>query len=309
MIYHIRHASRFEYHKDVLLSQSLAHLTARSYARQTCLSSHLEFSVRPAVSVEQIDYFGNPATFFSIQETHRTLNVVATNVVDVHPSVPPDPYATMPWEEVVNGLRLKHDLDTMNALQFTYDSPYVKADDDLLDYASGSLTRGRPILDAVLDLTHRINEDFVFDPSATTTSTPIREVFRLKRGVCQDFAHLQIGCLRALGLAARYVSGYLQTAPPPGQKRLVGADASHAWLSVYCPPLGWIDFDPTNDQIPQEKHVVLAWGRDYDDVSPIKGVILGGGWHSLAVAVDVVSETERALESNVRSQSQSQSQT
>jgi transglutaminase-like putative cysteine protease len=110
-------------------------------------------------------------------------------------------------------------------------------------------------------------------------------------------------------LAARYVSGYLQTAPPPGQKRLVGADASHAWLSVYCPPLGWIDFDPTNDQIPQEKHVVLAWGRDYDDVSPIKGVILGGGWHSLAVAVDVVSETERALESNVRSQSQSQSQT
>src|SRR5262249_28860332 len=147
----------------------------------------------------------------------------------------------------------------------------------------------RPLLEAVLDLTHRIHHDFQYDTRATTIATPLTELFARKRGVCQDFAHLQIACLRSLGLAARYVSGYLSTKPPPGQARLVGADASHAWLSVFTPGCGWIDVDPTNDQIPSDKHILLAWGLDFDDVSPVKGIILGGGQHAVKAAVDVQS--------------------
>jgi transglutaminase-like putative cysteine protease len=148
------------------------------------------------------------------------------------------------------------------------------------------------LLDAALDLTRRIHADYRYDPTATTTATPLEKVMELRRGVCQDFAHLQIGCLRSLGLAARYVSGYLLTNPPPGRPRLVGADASHAWLSVYCPGSGWVDLDPTNNQIPHDNHILVAWGRDYEDVSPVNGVVLGGGKHYVTVAVDVVKLNE-----------------
>lgn len=289
MNYYVRHDSRFKYNNDVSLCHSLAHLTARTCARQTCLRTEIVMSVTPAVLISQVDYFGNPATFFSIQEPHQILKVGAINVVNVHPPTPPNPDETPPWEQVREQVRSDRQAATVDAYQFTFDSPYVKTDDNLLAFALPSFTPGRPLLDAVLDLTRRIYEGFIFDATATTTTTPIAEVLEFRRGVCQDFAHLQIGCLRSLGLAARYVSGYLQTSPPPGQRRLIGADASHAWLSVYCPPHGWIDVDPTNNMIPHEKHIVLAWGRDYDDVSPIKGVILGGGSHSLAVAVDVLS--------------------
>jgi transglutaminase-like putative cysteine protease len=290
--YYVSHNSTFHYKKEVSLCHSLAHLTARSCARQTCVRSELTMSVVPAVLVSQADCFGNPSTFFAIEEPHRTLKVSAVNVVDVHPVLPPEASATPPWEQIRDLLRTDRDPASIDAYQFTFDSPYVKADAALLAYALPSFPSGRPILAAALDLTSRIYQDFTFDPTATTTATPIAEVLRLKRGVCQDFAHLQIGCLRSLGLAARYVSGYLQTMPPPGQRRLIGADASHAWLSLYCKDHGWIDLDPTNNQIPLQKHVVLSWGRDYDDVSPIKGVILGGGRHSLAVAVDVLGMDE-----------------
>ncbi len=178
--------------------------------------------------------------------------------------------------------------ETLDAYQFAFDSHYVKKDAQLTAYATPSFPPGRPILEAVLDLTHRIFTEFQFDSYATTIDTPLQELLEKRRGVCQDFAHLGIGSLRSLGLAARYVSGYLLTNPPPGQKRLIGADMSHAWLSVFVPGFGWIDFDPTNDVIPREKHITLAWGRDYDDVSPIKGVILGGGRHSISVGVNVI---------------------
>ena len=168
-----------------------------------------------------------------------------------------------------------------------FDRSYVPRNADLLAYAEPSFAAGRQLLDAVMDLTGRIHTDFRYDAKATTLATPVTEVLEHRHGVCQDFAHLQIGCLRSIGLAARYVSGYLQTPTPAGRERLVGADASHAWVSVFCPAVGWVDFDPTNNMIPAEQHITIAWGRDYDDISPVKGVILGGGSHTMSIAVDV----------------------
>lgn len=287
MRYSIRHESTFEYEKEVSLCHSLAHLTARTTGRQTLVRSELAVGVAPAVLTTWVDSFGNPATAFTIQELHRTLRVGAVNVVDVHPSTPPIRGDAVPWDGAPAALRSDHRAEVVDAYGYTFDSTYVKGSPDLAAYARPSFPPGRPLLEAALDLTARIHADFTFDPSATDTTTPIAEVLRLRRGVCQDFAHLEIGCLRSLGLAARYVSGYLRTTPPPGLPRLVGADASHAWLSVFGPGFGWVDLDPTNNQVPHDAHILLAWGRDYDDVSPIKGVILGGGRHTLSVAVDV----------------------
>ena len=179
--------------------------------------------------------------------------------------------------------------DMLAAAQFTFDSLYVPRNAELADYAAPSFAPHRPLLDAVMDLTGRIHKDFRYDAKATTLATPLTDVLKQRRGVCQDFAHLALGCLRSLGLAARYVSGYLQTRVPAGRERLVGADASHAWFAVFCPTVGWVDFDPTNNLIPSEQHLTIAWGRDYDDISPVKGVILGGGSHTMSIAVDVAA--------------------
>jgi transglutaminase-like putative cysteine protease len=181
----------------------------------------------------------------------------------------------------------------LEALEFLFDSALIPAGAELAAYARAAFPPGRPLLDAVLELTRRIHEDFTFDPEATTIATPLADVFTSRRGVCQDFARLEIACLRSLGLPARYVSGYLETVPPPGRSRLLGADASHAWLAVYCPESGWIHVDPTNNLLPSCTHVTVAWGRDYNDVSPIHGVILGGGKHTLRVNVDVLRLAER----------------
>jgi transglutaminase-like putative cysteine protease len=176
----------------------------------------------------------------------------------------------------------------LEAVQYLYASPHIPCSTRLRRYAAPSFPPGQPLLTAVLDLTRRLYTDFVYDPQATSVSTPLHKVLRARRGVCQDFAHMQIGCLRALGLVARYVSGYLVTQPPPGQPRLVGTYASHAWVSVYCPGYGWLEVDPTNNLVPSNRHITIAVGRDYSDVSPIKGVLLGGGQHTMQVAVDVV---------------------
>ena len=288
MTYKITHKNHYHYSRNVSLCHNLAHLTARDCAWQTCLESELDISSPPVVSTTRTDYFGNLVTYFTVQEPHKKLDVTAINVVDVHPQPIPDPARTPPWEEARQLLRARLDEETLAAYQFAFDSQYVRRDPELIAYAAPSFPPGRPLLEAVLDLNHRIFTEFVFDSRATSIDTPLHELLANRRGVCQDFAHLAIGCLRSLGLAARYVSGYLLTNPPPGQERLIGADMSHAWLSVFHPGSGWIDFDPTNDLIPKEKHITLAWGRDYDDVSPIKGVILGGGRHSVDVGVDVV---------------------
>ncbi len=287
MRYRITHRTTYGYSEPVSLCHNLTHLSPRATEWQQVLETALDVSPAPAVSVNRGDYFGNPAVFFTIQDPHRELVVTATSEVEVLRRFPPDPARTPPWEDVAAQLKISVHPDWLEAAQFTHDSPFVAAGDDLAAFASPSFPPGRPILEGVCDLTARIFREFAYDPRATTLATPLREVLATRRGVCQDFAHLQIGALRSLGLAARYVSGYLRTSPPPGQKRLVGADASHAWVSVFVPGAGWADLDPTNNVTVNDHHVLLAWGRDYDDVSPIKGVILGGGRHRMGVSVDV----------------------
>jgi len=249
--------------------------------------------------LQETDYFGNATLFFTIQEPHPKLSVTAQNLVEVTPPILTPPDQTIAWELAAANVSQNLSTEGLDAYQYVFNSCYIKVGTPLLEYSRPSFPPGKPLLECVLDLTRRINQEFQYDPQATTIATPLAEVLTHRRGVCQDFAHLEIGCLRALGLPARYVSGYLLTQPPKGQERLVGADASHAWLSVFCPGVGWIDVDPTNNQITQEKHITIAWGRDYEDVSPIKGIILGGGRHSVRVAVDVIPVEENQTISSV----------
>ncbi len=229
--------------------------------------------------------FGNPVVRFTLQEPHKQLELSASHETEVLKLPKVEAPLTPAWETVPPKLQHADNAALLDAYQFTFDSPYIERSSALADYAKPSFPFGRPILDSVL--TSRIHADFVYDPKATTLSTTLAEVLSVRRGVCQDFAHLQIGCLRSLGLAARYISGYLLTKPALGKPRLVGADASHAWLAVYIPGFDWVPIDPTNDLMPSDQHILLAWGRDYDDVSPIKGVIFGGGKHTVRVSVDV----------------------
>lgn len=287
MYYKVSHQSSYEYSEPVSLCQNLAHLTPRDTAEQRCLKTRLLIHPDPAVVSSRVDYFGNLATFFTVQEPHQQLLVQVDHLVEVTPRPALEPAETPPWEEVRDGIAADRSAAGRDAFQFVFGSRFAEPSAELTRYAAASFPAGRPLLEAVIDLTRRIHRDFLYDPRATTVSTPLHEVFAHRRGVCQDFAHLEIACLRGLGLPARYISGYLATTPASGQPRLVGADASHAWVSVYVPTAGWIDVDPTNNQVPCERHVLLAWGRDFDDVSPIKGVILGGGEHQINVAVDV----------------------
>ncbi len=242
----------------------------------------------PAVDSEGKDYFGNSVYYLTVQEPHERLVVDARSRVEVLPMPAAlDLAASTSWESVAEMLGGVSDEALLNSYQFAFDSPYSVADDDVHDYALQSFVPGRPILEAAMDLTTRIYEEFEYRGGVSDVSTPVRDVFRMRKGVCQDFAHLELACLRSLGLAARYVSGYLLTHPPEGKAKLVGSDASHAWISVWSPADGWVDFDPTNNVIPNVEHITVGWGRDYGDVSPINGFIVGGGAHQVAVAVDV----------------------
>jgi len=286
MNYRISHVTTYSYREAVSLCQNVAHLAPRECAWQRAAPHVLSITPDPAVIEERIDFFGNPVQYFTIQEPHRELTVKVEHLIAVDPR--PLPATTDAWESVRDRLRINRSKDWLDALPFAFASRYVPLDDRYAAHAAASFTPDRPILEAALDLTKRIHAEFAYDPQATTLATPVAEVFEKKRGVCQDFAHLQLAMLRSLGLAAQYVSGYLQTITPPGQERLTGADATHAWVRLFCGDAGWIDLDPTNDLVPGDRHVWLAWGRDYEDVSPLKGVILGGGAHSVQVAVDVV---------------------
>jgi transglutaminase-like putative cysteine protease len=294
MLHAITHTTVYEYSEPAALGHNLLHLEPRPHPRQMVLDSALELDPPPETMHRRSDYFGNPICYFSVQRPHRRLCVRASSRINVGAPNVLDPHGSPPWHGVAAALRSGASPAEREAISFVFESPLVTLEGALADYAASSFPPGRPLLAAVRDLTARIHREFRYDPRATTVATPIRDVLANRAGVCQDFAHLQIGCLRALGLAARYVSGYLATQPPPGQPRLVGADASHAWLSVFCPHHGWIDFDPTNDQVPGDRHVTLAWGRDYDDVSPLRGIVLGGGRSSMTVAVEVTSETTAA---------------
>ena len=318
--YHVLHETIYDYDSPVSLSRQLLHLTPRDCPWQRCLTHQI--SVSPAVTAtrERRDSFGNPVRELAIEFSHDRLAVRAESTIEVWPHLPVDatrtdllanparpapgrPARAWPgylhtspaWENVREALAYGSRPVLLDAGRFQFQSPHVRVKHEFASYAGQCFTPQRPILEAVQALMSCIYDEFEFDSEATTVATPVLEVLANKRGVCQDFAHLMLSCLRSQGLAARYVSGYLLTRPPPGQPRMVGADASHAWVSVYCPELEggrWVDFDPTNNLLPDTQHITLAWGRDFADVSPLRGVILGGGAHELDVAVTVTPVAE-----------------
>lgn len=292
--YQVVHTTKYCYSEPVPQCYSETHLTPCDSPRQACLDHQLTIQPTPHKMDEWVDYFGNRMQFFTIQDRHEEFVVTARSQVQIRPADLRPHKATPAWEKVRDAVRVARDDQGWGARQFVYESPHVTLFDELERFAAPSFEPGRPWLEALLGLTARIHELFTFDPTATNVSTPLETVLQLERGVCQDFAHLQIGCLRAMGLPARYISGYLLTSPPPGQPRLIGADASHAWLSAYCPELGWVEFDPTNNLVPSLEHITVGYGRDYSDVCPIKGVFIGGGDHSMQVSVDVQPLDEAA---------------
>jgi transglutaminase-like putative cysteine protease len=286
------HDTRYAYDQPVGLSRQILHLSPRATPWQAVLAHRIAIEPAPAFRAESEDVFGNPLVSMSIEEDHASLAVRAESRVALTPRAYPADAATMPWDMVRGRLSYRAgarpnpvDLD---ATRFLFESARVRNKRELASWTLASFPPGAPLLAGVRALMNRIHDEFTFDPKATTVSTPVMDVFAKRRGVCQDFAHLMLSCLRSIGLAARYVSGYILTRPPPGRPRLVGADASHAWVSVYCPEHGWVDADPTNALFPSLEHVTVAWGRDYDDVIPLRGVLLGGGEHELEIAVTVV---------------------
>jgi len=287
MIYRIVHRTTYKYKYPVSVGDHVACLKPRSLPQHQQAHCELRIQPQPATRTERRDFFGNLLCFFKIQEPHRELLVEARSKVTIDEKKPAWPQQTPPWEEVVKSLPFDHTSAGLDAYQFCFESPRIRPHPQFAAYALESFTPKRPMAEALLELTRRIYKDFRFDSKATNVRTPPEEAFKKRRGVCQDFAHIQIACLRSINLAARYVSGYLRTYPPPGKPRLVGADVSHAWLSAYCPGTGWLDVDPTNNVVPSDGHVTLAWGRDYSAISPLRGLILGGGAHSLKVAVDM----------------------
>jgi transglutaminase-like putative cysteine protease len=287
MIYRIIHKTTYTYKQPVSFGTHVAYLIPRSQPHHLCTSHELVVTPAPASIRERSDYFGNAFAFFTIQEPHEELAIEARSRVIVEGPSVKWPSSAPAWDDVVRSLPSDLREAELDAYQFVFESPRVTPGSAFAAYASPSFPPGRPLTEALLDLTSRIHKDLHFDSKATNVRTSPAEVLRSRRGVCQDFAQLQVACLRSLGLAARYVSGYIRTYPPAGQPRLAGADASHAWVSVYCPGTGWLDVDPTNNLIPSESHVTLAWGRDYGDVSPVRGVILGGRDHKLQVGVDM----------------------
>lgn len=285
--YRIIHKTAYSYKHSVSIAEHAVHLMPRSWPHHRCTQHELSIQPIPATRSERLDYFGNHVNLFTIQEPHREFAVEARSEVTIDGDSRPWPSASLPWDEVAQSLSGDLSPSGLNAYQFVFESPRVRPSPLLGAYAAISFSPGRPLTEAVLDLTARMFADFRFDAKATDVSTPIEEVFEKRRGVCQDFAHLQIAFLRSLNLAARYVSGYLRTFPPPGKPRLIGADASHAWVSVYHPGSGWLDIDPTNNLVPSSGHITVAWGRDYGDVTPVRGIILGSRDLKLKVEVDV----------------------
>jgi transglutaminase-like putative cysteine protease len=282
MKYQVRHRTTYRYGTPVEMAAHLLHLRPRDFAFQRVVAAEV-VSVPAAIrESEGIDHFGNRVRRIFIDERHARFEVTAEALVEVEFPLPPAPAVTLPWEEVVVASRAGE------AVEFTFASPLVPILAAAREYAAPSFPPGQKVLAGLLDLTSRIRREFAFRPGVTTVSTPVEELLQRREGVCQDFSHLMIAALRSLGLPGRYVSGYIRTHPAPGTTGLRGADQSHAWVAAWQGPAhGWIDLDPTNDLVVRDEHVVLAWGRDFGDVSPVRGVILGGGRHSLAVAVEL----------------------
>jgi transglutaminase-like putative cysteine protease len=290
MKYRITHNTTYRYSEPASLSQNELFLNPRETGTQHVVDTRLAIAPEPSFLSRRTDYFGNIARVFMVQQPHKELAIAATSIVNVtSPAIPPAA-ATPPWETVAQQLKT-HELPAeRDAYQFVFASPLITVGFGARDYASPSFAPGTPVLAGAVDLIRRIFTEFNYDKSATTVDTSVDQVLVSRKGVCQDFAHAAISCLRSLGLAARYVSGYLKTMPPPGKPKLIGADASHAWISLFVPDAGWVDLDPTNNLIPGETHITLAWGRDYGDITPVKGVVMGGGSHTLSLVVNVATD-------------------
>ena len=294
MIYSVTHTTRHLYQSPVLQSLNELRLTPRSFSLNTPKAGALGTLVgqqlreikiviepEPASWQGRKDYFGNEVTTVALYEPHRRLVIEARSMVEVQPA-PPPPSSGISWEEARDMVASPPDEETLAAAEYLFDSPFVSSSPELAFFAQSSFTPGRPLAEALGELSNRIHSEFRYQPNSTSIEMPLLEVLRNRQGVCQDFAHVMIGALRSLRLPARYASGYLRSSPG-----MHGAEASHAWVSAYVPGSGWLSYDPTNDVMPSDGHVTLAWGRDYGDVTPVKGVAIGGGAHSVEVAVRV----------------------
>lgn len=289
MKYMLSHRTTYTYKSTVDSGQHIAHLRARVFPGQDVTSIAIDTSPVPALAAQHIDHFGNNIDIYHLDKPHRRFDIEVRAAVDVRFPDPPSADSTPPWEELRAAMVNGGFPTSVEASEFIHDSPLVPRVDALKAYGAQSFTPGRPILEAARELTSRIKADFEYDPDATDISTPLAEVFAGKAGVCQDFAHVEIAALRAHGISARYVSGYIRTVNSKDEIALRGADASHAWVAVWCgETAGWVHLDPTNDLVAKEDHVVVAWGRDFSDVSPLRGVILGSKSHSYGVAVTLI---------------------
>lgn len=288
MLYKIIHTTNYTYSEPVSICHNIARLVPRSFEKQLCKKSSVSISPHPDVMNEFEDFFGNKVMYFAIQQEHKNLTVTVTSEVEKVNKDNPEMnlYAAVPWQEVKEQAK-QSTTAWLDVHQYIPETLFTATTPEITAYALQSYTPGTPMFDATFNLMQRIYQDFEFRPGFTTISTPLSEVMKARKGVCQDFAHLAIACVRSVGLPARYISGYLETIAPPGKEKLAGADASHAWFSVYIPYMGWVDFDPTNNQIPASQHITACWGRDYADIAPLKGVIINSGPHQLAVSVDV----------------------
>ncbi len=289
--FRVEHFTAYQYSEPVMLSHQQLHLTPRVLDYQTIQAHEVVIKPVPTQQRKIIDAFGNPVTEIAIEAAHTSLDIIAQSTVTVTERRSIDPEKTPAWETVREALAYRAawrpEPAILDATQFLFESPYARVKRTLRAYAGDCFEPGRPILTAAAALMAKIHGEFTFDAAATNVTTPVMKFFEQKRGVCQDFSHLMISCLRSTGLAARYVSGYLLTRPAPGKPRRVGADVSHAWVSLFVPGSGWVDLDPTNNIMPSLEHITLGWGRDFSDVTPLRGVINGGGEPTLEVKVSV----------------------
>ena len=262
-------------------------MTPRAASGQRCLEHSLQAFPRITTTGTHSDHFGNFSSFLTVEGAHRRLEIIALSRVEVSPPPALAPEVTSPWETIRDLSGLDSIGPPLESAEFVFGSPLAPCRAEFAQYARLSFPPNQPVLAAALDLCGRLHTDFKFDTEATTVMTTVQDFFKVRRGVCQDFAQLMVSCLRSIGLPARYVSGYLETLPPPGKPKLIGSDASHAWASIWCGDHGWIDLDPTNNILPADRHITTAWGRDYSDVTPLRGILVGGGTHELTVSVDV----------------------
>lgn len=289
MLYRVRHATSYEYSRPVNLGSHMLHLLPRSLPGQRVLAAGIAVGPEPQRRTDGTDHFGNHVTWLFLDRPHPRLDIVSEAEVEVDFRPPPPSLETPPWEavrEAASAGGAWHE-----AAEFVFDSPMVGAVPEAGQYAQSTLTPGRPILAALLELTGRIRREFRFRGGVTAIDTRVRTVLERREGVCQDFTHLMLAALRWHGLPARYVSGYIRTRPPPGATKRLGSDLSHAWVEAWLGPAhGWVGLDPTNDVVVQDEHVIIARGRDYGDISPVQGVILGGGRHAMKVSVDLSAD-------------------